>query len=339
LLAVAIPFAENLLGGTSDNSASSNQESTQTGQASQVAPISNDIKPNQAQEKPSQTEEKTSEVANEKPAEQQAVIGETGLPKSVSYVFNLSDVPAYSGEAYVALNDNQPLFTEADYTTLSFENYGELDSLKRCTTAYANIAQDLMPTEERGSISSVKPSGWKSAQYDCVDGKHLYNRCHLIGFQLAGENANKLNLITGTRYLNVIGMLPFENLVADYVKDTGNHVLYRVDPIFEGDNLVASGVTMEGWSVEDKGEGICFYIYCYNVQPGVSINYADGSSKLDEVDPADVKTYIINTNNYKFHTEDCASVKKMQDKNKQVFKGTREQLLDQGYLPCTTCNP
>ena len=185
---------------------------------------------------------------------------------------SLDEVPAYSGAPYVEIDGNQPAFTEADYTTESFEEYAPLDRLGRCGTAYACISTDLMPTEERGSIGQVKPSGWQTVKYDFIDGKYLYNRCHLIGFQLTGENANERNLITGTRYLNIEGMLPFENLVADYIEETENHVLYRATPVFEGDNLVASGVQLEGWSVEDEGEGVCFNVYCYNVQPGVTID-------------------------------------------------------------------
>lgn len=193
---------------------------------------------------------------------------------------SLEDIPEYSDEPYVVINGNEPNFSEDDFSTTSFEKYSDLDELGRCQVAYANIGKDLMPTQERGSISEVKPSGWENKKYDIVDGKYLYNRCHLIGFQLTGENANKKNLITGTRYLNVTGMLPFENQVADYVKETGNHVLYRVTPIFDGTNLVASGVLMEAESVEDKGEEICFCVYVYNVQPGIIIDYATGESKL-----------------------------------------------------------
>lgn len=181
-------------------------------------------------------------------------------------------------QPYTIINDNKPYFEESDYTTVAFEEYSELDTLGRCGVAYANVCKEIMPTTERGSISSVKPSGWQSVQYDSVDGKYLYNRCHLIGYQLAGENANKQNLITGTRYLNIEGMLPFENMVADYIEETNNHVLYRVTPVFEGDNLVASGVLMEARSVEDDGEGIEFCVYCYNIQPGIKIDYATGDS-------------------------------------------------------------
>ena len=183
--------------------------------------------------------------------------------------------------AYVIVNNNEPFFTENDMTVDSFEYYGELDELGRCTVAYASIGKDLMPTEKRGSIGSVKPTGWHTVKYDIVDGKYLYNRCHLIGYQLTAENANKNNLITGTRYLNVDGMLLFENMVADYIKETNNHVLYRVTPIFTGDNLLADGVLMEAESVEDNGEGISYNVFCYNVQPGVKIDYVTGDSSLE----------------------------------------------------------
>ena len=192
------------------------------------------------------------------------------------YSESVQDVPAFSGEPYVVIADNQPLFDEADMTAVSYEFYSELDDLGRCGYTMACIGKDLMPTDDRESISQVKPTGWKQKQYDFVDGKSLYNRCHLIGFQLTGENANERNLITGTRYMNVDGMLPFENMVADYIKETGNHVLYRVTPIFQGDELVARGVQMEAFSVEDNGEGICFHVYVYNNQPGVTIDYATG---------------------------------------------------------------
>ena len=194
----------------------------------------------------------------------------------------LSNLPAYSGEAYVELNNNLPGFKKSELTKKAFEKYSDLDDLGRCGAAYANVCKETMPTEERGAIGMIKPSGWHTVKYDNVDGKYLYNRCHLIGYQLTGENANEQNLITGTRYMNVEGMLPFENMVADYVEDTNNHVLYRVTPIFKDDNLLASGVQMEAYSVEDKGKGICFNVYCYNVQPGITINYADGSSKLSD---------------------------------------------------------
>ena len=199
---------------------------------------------------------------------------------TISTVENLQNIPEYNGTPYVIINGNEPRFEEKDYTTKSFEKYSELDNLGRCGVAYANIGIETMPTEERESIGQVKPTGWQSVKYDIVDGKYLYNRCHLIGYQLTAENANKKNLITGTRYMNVEGMLPFENQVAEYIQKTENHVLYRVTPIFYGDNLVASGVQIEAKSVEDKGEGICLNVYVYNVQPGITIDYSNGNSEL-----------------------------------------------------------
>lgn len=206
------------------------------------------------------------------------------LVNNNSYV-SLDAIPAYDGKAYVAVNNNEPFFMDSDMTTTAFENYSDLDSLGRCGVAYANICKDIMPTEERGKIGMIKPSGWHTVKYDVIKDRYLYNRCHLVGYQLAGENANPKNLITGTRYLNVDGMLPFENLVADYVNNTGNHVLYRVTPMFSGSNLVANGVLIEAKSVEDNGGGILFNVYCYNVQPGVGINYENGDSWLDGTTP------------------------------------------------------
>lgn len=292
--------------------------------------------------------------------------------------FNAADVPAYSGKPYTAVNNNEPYFTSDNLTTEAFENYSELDALGRCGVAYANVCLETMPTEKRGSISEVKPTGWHSVKYDNVDGKSLYNRCHLIGYQLTAENANQQNLITGTRYLNVDGMLPFENMVADYVKETDNHVLYRVTPIFTGDNLVADGVLMEGYSVEDEGDGICFCVYAYNVQPGITIDYATGDSWLSSekgnsdsssggnsavsqsaadksgtqqvaVQTESVKEtsapvstgteYILNTNTKKFHYPSCSSVKQMKASNKKEYTGSRDDLIAQGYDPCKKCNP
>lgn len=273
--------------------------------------------------------------------------------------FSLSDVEPYSGSAYVAVNGNIPYFTSSELTTTSFELYSALDSLSRCGTAYACIGQDLMPTEERGSIGSVKPSGWHTVRYNgVVDGNYLYNRCHLIGFQLSGENANERNLITGTRYLNIDGMLPFENMVADYVQETNSHVLYRVTPVFEGDNLLAAGVLMEGYSVEDDGDGICFCIFAYNVQPGVTINYATGDSTLDRAvstsDPSVVHEpssdtqagtstaeahYVLNNSTKKFHLPSCSSADDIKDSNREDYYGSREDLIERAYVPCKRCNP
>lgn len=279
----------------------------------------------------------------------------TQTQETLSGSFDIKSIPAYSGKAYIAVNDNNPYFTESDLTTKSFEKYAPLDSLGRCGVAYANVGIDIMPTEKRGSIGMVKPSGWHSIKYENVDGKYLYNRCHLIGYQLSAENANTSNLITGTRYLNIQGMLRFENMVADYVKETNNHVLYRVTPIFEGNNLLASGVLMEGYSVEDDGAGICYNVYCYNVQPGIKINYATGDSEAEDgsapygssavvtkpsrQNNSSKTTYIGNKNTKKFHYPDCSSVGQMKDSNKVYLTGTRDQAIQQGYDSCGRCCP
>lgn len=269
---------------------------------------------------------------------------------------NMDQIPEYSGKPFVYIDDNVPSFEEEYMTQQSFEKYSSLDYLGRCGVAFANVGKDLMPTEERGSIGMVKPSGWQIAKYDSVDGKYLYNRCHLIGFQLTGENANERNLITGTRYMNVEGMLSFENEIADYVKSTGNHVLYRVTPIFEGMNLLATGVHMEAYSVEDQGRGVCFNVFCYNVQPHIIIDYATGENQSDgTVDqlPVGGKTqvdeeegqknqkqkYVLNTNTMKFHYPTCKSAEETKAHNKDEVKAKRTELLKQGYEPCKRCNP
>lgn len=260
-------------------------------------------------------------------------------------VETLNEVPEFDDKPYQVINDNQPEFDESDKTEESFETYSNLDSLGRCGSAFANVSKDTMPTEKREAIGQVKPSGWHTVRYDeVIADKYLYNRCHLIGFQLTGENANERNLITGTRYLNTEGMLQFEDMIADYVKDTENHVLYRVTPIFEGDNLVASGVQMEALSVEDDGEGICFNVYAYNNQPNIEIDYKTGESHLaDNVktdegkDDSAKTTYICNTNTKKYHLQSCSSVKQIKEKNKKVYKGTGESLKNNGYSPCKNC--
>ncbi len=306
--------------------------------------------------------------------ESQQVTSATDVPTGEgTSAFSLREIPAYSGTPYTEVNGNKPYFTEAELTTQSFETYSELDSLGRCGMAYANVGQDLMPTEPRGEIGAVKPSGWHLVKYDNVDGKYLYNRCHLIAYMLAAENANPQNLITGTRYLNVQGMLPFETKVCDYVKNTGNHVLYRVTPIFDGDNLLADGVLMEAYSVEDAGEGICFCVFAYNVQPGIGIDYATGDNWAEssgtyqsteasvaeetpapqpETDTAvqitpelsapqetQQTTYVLNTNTMKFHYPTCSSVDDMKEKNKQIYTGSRDEVINMGYVPCKRCNP
>ena len=270
----------------------------------------------------------------------------------------LEEIPAYSGEPYVVLYDNQPLFTDEEMTTQSFEDYAPLDALGRCTVTSACLGQDLMPTEERGSIGSVKPSGWVTAKYDHVDGKYLYNRCHLIGFQLAGENANERNLITGTRYMNVDGMLPFENMVADYIHETQNHVMYRITPWFYENELLARGVQIEAYSVEDNGEGICFNVFCHNVQPGVQLNYQNGNSAPEAANTTAAITtttatavatttqptttvalssFVLNTNTKKIHRPGCRSINSMKESNKKNYRGTVEELQSMGYTTCGNC--
>lgn len=265
---------------------------------------------------------------------------------SFSYNIDLEDISEFDGSPYVKINNNIPYFDDKDYTTQAFEYYSELDDLGRGKMAYANICKEIMPVEERSAIGMIKPSGWQTIKYDFVDGKYLYNRCHLIGYQLSGENDNVKNLITGTRYMNVEGMLPFENMVNDYVDSTNNHVLYRVTPIYEGDNLLASGVQMEGWSVEDNGQGICFNVFVYNCQPGVIINYANGESIIDEQyndfeskDTDFGQCYIINTNTKKFHNEECGSVDKISEGNRITYYGKREEIISQGFIPCGNCKP
>ncbi len=256
---------------------------------------------------------------------------------------NLDTVPEFTQEAYVVLNNNIPDFSERDLVAESYESYSPLDRLGRCGVAMACVGVDIMPTEDRGSIGQVKPSGWHTVKYDHVDGKYLYNRCHLIGFQLTGENANEGNLITGTRYLNVEGMLPFENMIADYVKETENHVLYRVTPVFDGDNLVASGVVMEAQSVEDGGEGIQFHVYAYNNQPGVVIDYLTGESRLADEKPSTqentAQEYILNINSKKIHRVDCNQVDSIKESNKQKVTVSMAELMSQGYSACKMCNP
>lgn len=268
------------------------------------------------------------------------------LPDNRKPTVLLGEIPEFSGMPYVVLQDNVPNFSESERRPDTYERYSELDMLNRCGAAEACIGIELMPTEERGSIGQVKPSGWQTVKYDSVDGKYLYNRCHLIGFQLTGENANPENLITGTRYMNVEGMLPFENMVADYIRETEYHVLYRVTPIFEGDDLLARGVQMEALSVEDGGEGVCFNVFVYNCQPGIHIDYTTGDSWAgdkaggNEEPPTSLQTeYILNTGSMKFHDVNCSQTESIKQANKAYFNGKREILIDQGYSPGKCCDP
>ena len=276
-------------------------------------------------------------------------------------VFDLESLPGYSGSPYIIINGGVPYFSDEEKTSVvPFEAYSELDKYGRCGVAYANICIELMPTEERGTIGQIRPSGWHTVKYnELIEGNYLYNRCHLIGYQLAGENANELNLITGTRYLNVVGMLEFENQVCSYVKETDNHVLYRVTPWFDDANLVANGVQIEAWSVEDAGKGICINVYCYNVQPGIEIDYATGESwesadnnsgdKIDEVNEQDInliengtvadeiREYVLNKNTKKFHLPTCSSVEDMSEKNKEIVNSSIDEIKGRGYTPCARC--
>ena len=295
------------------------------------------------------------------------------LPAAPTYSESLSleSVPAYAGTPYVVLAGNQPDFSEEELLQLGEEVYSPMDQLGRCGPAFAVIGPETMPVEERGPIGQVKPSGWHLVKYDCVDGKYLYNRCHLIGYQLSGENANRENLITGTRYLNVQGMLPFENEVADYVEETGNHVAYRVTPVFQEKELLARGVQMEAWSVEDQGAGVCFNLYVYNVQPGVEIDYATGESWLvgekeeekedrwelpelpgwiPDLTPAEPDTsreesveeksdYVLNIKTGRFHMPGCSGAESMSPSNRKDLTGVRADLLSMGYVPCGQCKP
>ncbi len=274
-------------------------------------------------------------------------------PAKNSGATDVAKVGKYKGKPYAVVNNNKPNFKKSQLTTKSYEKYSKLDRLGRCGVAMASVGRDIMPKEKRGAIGQVKPSGWHTVRYDdAIKDKYLYNRCHLIGYQLTGENANEQNLITGTRYLNVDGMLPFEDEVADYVKSTGNHVVYRVTPIFKGDNLVASGVQMEAMSVEDNGKGVCFNIYAYNVQPEIVIDYKTGESHHAGKSHQQSKNhhgkkhlsnsegqYICNTNTKKYHRPDCTSVGKMSEHNKKRYRGKAQNLIDNGYSPCQNCNP
>ena len=321
----------------------------------------------QSSSKETATEKETEKDSDSQDTENEKIQIEIAEPS-----FDISEIPSYTGNAYIVINENIPYFDDADMITDSFEMYSDLDELGRCGVAYANVGIDIMPTEKRGNIGKIQPTGWHTVKYDNIDGNYLYNRCHLIGYQLTAENANEKNLITGTRYLNVNGMLPFEDMVADYIKETNNHVLYRVSPIFEEDNLIATGVQMEAKSVEDDGEGILFNVFCYNVQPDIRIDYATGESSQVSLEAEDIvdasqisksmagepasesvtetpaseqqpivneRTYILNTNTKKFHSPTCRDIGKMKDENKQEYAGSREDIMNQGYEPCKHCNP
>lgn len=264
-------------------------------------------------------------------------------PISVSQppYIDLDVIPVWDGEPWLIVDDNTPGFTEADLTTEAFERYSALDMLGRCGSAYACVSQALLADENRGSLASVTPTGWVNREYDFIDGKYLYNRCHLLGFQLTGNDASKRNLITGTRYLNIQGMLPYENQVADHVKENGHHVLYRVTPRFREDELVCRGVQMEAYCVEcGSDDPFMFHVFCYNVQPGVLIDYETGESEFSEIGlNSEKKTYILNTASKKFHDPKCANAESISDKNREKLTCTREELIYRGYEPCGICKP
>lgn len=322
--------------------------------------------------------------------------------ESAQAQLDLASIPSYTGDPYTVVNDNEPTFTADEITDEAFETYAPLDALGRCGTAFACVGLETMPTSERESISEIHPTGWRSSRYGFIDGESLYNRCHLIAHSLTAENANERNLITGTRYMNTEGMLPFEEGISYYVHKTKNHVLYRVTPIFEGNNLIASGVHMEGLSVEDNGEGVRFNVYCYNVQPYIGINYATGENWLDEdnaraedsaesgrsgaadtgagsaagagasssgsgsgkaganassgnsnvagavgvpgaagvaTSSAAEATYVLNTNNRKFHLPTCDAVQDISDYNRAYTSASRDEVEAAGYSPCGRCKP
>ena len=323
---------------------------------------------------PDGPQEPQSAPAEDTNQQETEAVGEN-RPVTDDGVLSYRDVPAFEGNPYVYVNDGEPMFTDEQRAAeTGYERYGELDELGRCTAAFAVVGPETQPTEKRGSIGEGRPSGWQMAKYDFVEGKYLFNRCHLLGYQLTGENANERNLITGTRYLNVQGMLPFENAVADYVDATGNHVLMAVMPVFEGSELVARGVHMMAESVEDGGEGVAFNVFCYNVQPGVVIDYGTGESMLEEdatplpdvsgaesapdtasegagageasekgatgsAEGKGTTEYVLNTNSKKFHLPSCSSVDQMSPKNREDVEDTRENLIAKGYDPCKRCNP
>lgn len=256
--------------------------------------------------------------------------------------------PAYSGDAYAVINSDIPFFTEDELTSQSYESYSNLDELGRPGIATACLGPETMPleTEERGQIGMIKPAGWHTIKYpNLISDLYLYNRCHLIGWQLSGENANELNLITGTRYLNITGMLQFENKIADYIKNTKNHVMYRVTPIYENNNLICNGLLMETQSIED--DKLSFCVYCYNVQPGIIIDYATGDSEPDkkvtnqntETEITSDDDYVLNTKSLKIHTPDCPSAEKITNQNRQDYHGNINDLLTDGYTTCKQCNP
>ena len=248
------------------------------------------------------------------------------------------NAPSFSGNSFTILNDNIPVFASDDFNTKVFEHYSELDYLGRCGVAYANLGIELMPFKKRTAIGMIKPTGWHTIRYDNIEQNYLYNRCHLIGYQLAGENANIKNLLTGTRFMNVMGMLPFENLVANYIRKTHNHVLYRVTPLFTGTNLLANGVQMEAMSIEDYGKGIMFNVYVYNSQPGIVIDYATGKSERGTGLITNSGYYILNVRTGVFHTVKCDSLTGLKVRNMMKYNGSKSDLVMLKFKSCSRCS-
>ena len=326
-------------GESSSISTGSSEESTEQSQTNQSETTSSTTEDTTSQTETPSTTVKPTDKPNEG----------TGVGTGAASAVNPSSLPAFSGTAYTIVNGNQPNFSSSELTTKGYEKYSSLDSRGRCGVALASCGKEIMPgaNEERGSISSITPPGWVQAKYSGISGGYLWNRCHLIGWQLSAENANRQNLITGTRYMNINGMLPFENMVADYIKETGNHVAYRITPIFEGNNLVCSGVQMEAYSIEDEGDGICFNVYCYNVQPGITINYATGESSGPSSESTETQkpTTDQNENNQtssgtmvwipksgkKYHSHaGCSNMS-------NPTQVTKDEAENRGYEPCKKC--
>jgi DNA-entry nuclease len=324
----------------------SNDVSNSTSDISSELPSAEDPSYSSSESSPEKPSEAPSEAPSEEPSKDPTPNNGVGVESEAKA--DLNKIPSFFGEGYYILNGNIPFFTKEQLTSKGYEKYGELDSLGRCTVALASVGKDTMPTDPRGSISSVKPTGWIQKKYSCIPTSDLYNRSHLIAWSLSGENANKQNLVTGTAFMNQTTMTEFENMVLDYIKETNNHVAYRVTPIFKGNELVCRGVQMEAYSVEDNGEGICFNVFCYNVQPGVIITYLTGESKSENgeednsgsdtsTDITEKADYILNKSSKKIHLPNCDSVNKMSEKNKQAYTGSIEDLLKDGYTCCGSC--
>ncbi len=299
-----------------------------------------------AQSSASTSSQQQNQQTSQAPASEAQPSVESEQQVQISGPVTLDQIPPYSGSPYIAINNNVPFFDANEKTADGFQHYFDLDSLGRVTMAYGSLGPEFLPTGKRGDISNIRPTGWVQKDYDFItDGGKLYNRCHLIAWSLSGQNDNPKNLMTGTRYFNIKGMTPFENMVRDYIKETGNHVMYRVTPMFQGDELVARGILIEGYSVEDNGEGIEFCDFVYNVQPGVAIDYATGESHADGTDGSaqsqaqPAVTYVLNTKTNKFHRPDCPSVENMSPENREDVTLTKEQVEAMGYEPCKRCNP